>query len=182
MARLHPKAKHRSALGRLIPTPAQTFSKSQQHEREKLPQRRERMFAGIDEVRGKLNIVEREIMEQIESLRLLWAFNFATGDKKTFLRIYKPALQHWLDHKISLPATLNELLDILFPAANLTTGVVDTISGVEFQEVFNLSQQNTSLLLHARWILARDNNWGNGITPRILMPSVVAFLKRRQLP
>jgi len=139
-------------------------------------------FAGMAEIRRRLGLTERDIREEIESLRLEWAFNFSASTENVFTRVYEPSLENWLNPKIPLPATLNDLVKKLFPAARFTAGVVDTISGVEFQEVFNLSCPNMVHLLDARLILCRDDKWSNGITPRIFLPSVVEFLKRRQLP
>lgn len=147
----------------------------------KKPAPRERPFAGMSEICGKLNRTEKEIMVEVESGRLLWAFNFASRQEKIFLRVYKPAVQHWIDPSVHLPASLDELLAALFPGKMYRADFTDTITGKLFQEAFNLSHVNVTALLHSKLIQARDTRWGMGRSPRLLLSSVAALLKARQL-
>ena len=142
-----------------------------------------RPFADMAEVRGDLNLTEREIMEEIENQRLLWAFNFAARDEKIFLRVFKTAVEHWLNPKVPLPRTIGEMLLRLFPTKNFTAGFVDTISGLEFQQAFNVGAANVSQLLDRGWIEVRGGFAARrmGASARILLPSVVKFLEQRRL-
>jgi len=149
-------------------------------ERRRKPKVFERPFADMAEVRGRLNKSEREIFAEIHSQRLRWAFNFAAGGEKVFLRVYKPALEYWVNPRRPLVGSFDELLRKLFPKATLGVGTTESIPGTDFQDAFNLSHHNVRLLLDAGLILPRDTAWGTG-TPAILLPSVIGFLKGRQL-
>jgi len=145
------------------------------------PRIRERPFADMAEVRGRINKSEKEITQLIESRRLRWAFNFATANEKVFLRVYKPAVEHWVNPMRPMPETFDELVRGLFPEATFLAGAVETISGTLFQETFNLSHHNMGGLLNAGLVLTQTEDWGGGVSPLILLPSVVGFLKGRQL-
>jgi hypothetical protein len=133
------------------------------------------------EVRGRINRSEKEIMPEIESRRLRWVFNFAAREERVFLRFYKPAVEHWVNPKTRMPETFDELVRKLFPDATFVPGALENISGRIFQETFNLSHYNVSDFLNARLILAHNDTWGKGISPVILISSVIGFLKGRQL-
>jgi len=147
-------------------------------ERRRKPKVFERPFADMTEVRGRLNLRERDVFLEIENGRLRWAFNFSTNEK-LFLRVYKPAVEHWVNPRRPLVETFDELLRKLFPNATFNAGTAESIPGMDFQETFNLSHHNMRSLLEAGLILSRDPDWGT--SPTILLPSVIGFLKGRQL-
>lgn len=183
----HPKAKHRSALGRLIPAPAQTFSKSWQQPTAQRAAAHLKLTRPLVSVWTVLSVTELanedSVLEAIEAGELRWAFNVARPKSgKRSIRVLSQSVIEFINHtpapRISDAEEFAQIVKGFFPM------YIAAVRATKLAMAWGVSGTHISHLIDERELrLAKGSprRKGRGGSPQIEVASAVEFLKRRRI-
>ncbi len=137
-----------------------------------------RPMVGMEGIKSFIGMNEDEVLGEIATGKIKWAFDLSAGADRQFLRVLSLSMDCWKYAALKQPATLDGVIDLILPAGSKVTGIV---KGTSLQFSFNVVSEHILNLLRAgRLKLARgQTGWSTGPngTPLITRASVETFLR-----
>lgn len=140
-----------------------------------------RPMLGMNAAKAVTGFDEDEVMSEIHTGRIKWAFNLSTTTDRMFVVILTRSLVCYLDPQLPQPDTIEQVADAVLPAQSLTTG---NLRGTELKFAFNVTSEHVLNLIRLKLVTeSRRSTWHSGRngSPTITRASVVQLLKLRRI-
>ena len=141
-----------------------------------------RPMLGMNAAKAVTGFNEDEILAEIFSGKIKWAFNLAAADtERQFVIILTRSLVCFCEPTLTQPETLEGVANAVLPQQSLVTG---NLRGTDLQKAFNVTSEHVLNLIRAGRVTESRKSathQGRGGSPTITRASVVQFLKQRRL-